>query len=109
MSLCPKYCWTPIPSSSECVNCPDTASCVDDQALNFPVSSTEDCVTCAALDVLEDVCIGGKGCNDYETECNDATCNYSTTPKYDNDNPLATGILKGFCNLISPTLYDSII
>ena len=104
-----EYCWNPIPPSLECVDCPDTTSCIDDQTSNFPVLSTEDCVTCAALDVLEDVCTGGKGCNDYETECNDATCNYSTTPKYDNDNPLATGILKGFCNLISPTLYDSII
>ena len=104
-----EHCWNPMPSSLECIDCPDTASCLDEQAFNFPVSTVDDCVTCSALEVLEDVCTGGIGCNDYETECNDATCNYSTTPKYDNDNPLATGILKGFCNLISPTLYDSII
>merc|ERR1712110_141536 len=53
-----EYCWNPIPPSLECVDCPDTASCIDDQTSNFPVLSSEDCVTCADIDE----CKGPKYC-----------------------------------------------
>ena len=78
------------------LDCKGTESCINSQVCNYPVASTEDCITCP----YEEVCTGVIGCDDLKTE--DSSCQ-----KYDYNNPLTSGILKGFLNLTGPELYSS--